>query len=91
MATLQRQYWYVNPIKVFGEGWRFTKVVGGRTRHVVCDPWIRQLGWELRLATDGGELQRWHVVRSQDEILDATEQWKPAMVGKAWDELPSSE
>jgi hypothetical protein len=46
--------------------------------------WSHQLGWELRLVIDGGELQRSQVCRSNDEILDTQAQWKSAMVGKGW-------
>jgi hypothetical protein len=48
----------------------------------VCELWSHEFGWELRLVVDGGELTRSQVCRSQDEVLDVTEQWKAAMVGK---------
>jgi hypothetical protein len=48
----------------------------------VCELWSHEFGWELRLVVDGGELIRSQVCRSQDEVLDVTEQWKAAMVGK---------
>jgi len=54
------------------------------TTAIVWQLWSHQLGWELRLVIDGGELTRSQVCRSNDEILDAQEQWKAAMVGKEW-------
>jgi hypothetical protein len=53
-------------------------------RQAVCELWSHQLGWELRLVIDGGELTRSQVCRSNDEILDMQEQWKAAMIGKGW-------
>jgi hypothetical protein len=31
-----------------------------------------------------GSLQRSQVCRTQDEVLDTTEQWKAAMIEKGW-------
>jgi hypothetical protein len=55
-----------------------------RSRQAVCELWSHQLGWELRLVVDGGDFRRSEVCRSQDEVLDVTEQWKAAMVGRGW-------
>jgi len=46
--------------------------------------WSHQLGWELRLVVDGDDFRRSQVCRSQDEVLDVTEQWQAAMVGRGW-------
>ena len=78
----QRPDW-IGPPVLLGEGWRLHKVIGGLRREAVCELWSHQLGWELRLVIDGGELTRSQVCRSNDEILDVQEQWKSAMVGKA--------
>jgi hypothetical protein len=67
-----------------GRGWRLHKSGCGRQREAVLEFRTHPLGWELQLVIDGGELQRSHVCRSKDEILDITEQWKAAMVGKGW-------
>jgi hypothetical protein len=40
------------------------------------------LGWELRLMTT--DLLRSEVCRSSTEVLDTSEQWKAAMIGKGW-------
>ncbi len=56
-----------------GEGWRLHKQICGRARQAVCELWSHQLGWELRLVIDGGELTRSQVCRSNDEILDTQE------------------
>jgi hypothetical protein len=69
---------------MLGESWRLHKVVCGHPRQAVCELWSHQLGWELRLVIDGGDLRRSQVVRSNDEILALTEQWKGAMVGRGW-------
>ena len=81
--VLQRPDW-VGPPAPLGEGWRLHKQICGRARQAVCELWSHQLGWELRLVIDGGELTRSQVCRSNDEILDTQEQWKAAMVGKGW-------
>ncbi len=69
---------------MLGEAWRLHKVVCGHPRQAVCELWSRQLGWELQLVIDGGDLRRSQVVRSNDEILTVTEQWKTAMVERGW-------
>jgi hypothetical protein len=80
--VLQRPNW-TGPTPL-GEGWRLHKQVCGRARQAVCELWSHQLGWELRLVIDGGELTRSQVCRSNDEILDTQEQWRAAMVGQGW-------
>ena len=79
----QRPHW-CEPAAMLGEGWRLRKAVCGHPRQVVCELWSHQLGWELRLVIDGGDLRRSQVVRSNDEILSLTEHWKTAMVGRGW-------
>lgn len=80
--VLQRET-LTGPVRL-GEGWRLRKVVCGHARQAVCELWSHQLGWELRLVIDGGDLRRSQVVRSNDEILTMTEEWKSAMVGRGW-------
>ena len=82
-SVLQRESWNGCPA-MLGEGWRLHKVVCGHPRQAVCELWSHQLGWELQLVIDGGDLRRSQVVRSNDEILTVTEQWKTAMVERGW-------
>ena len=82
-SVLQRESWIGCPA-MLGEGWRLHKVVCGHPRQAVCELWCHQLGWELQLVIDGGDLRRSQVVRSNDEILTVTEQWKTAMVERGW-------
>ena len=63
---------------------RLHKQICGRSRQALCQLWSHQLGWELRLIIDGGEVTRSQVCRSNHEILDAQDQWKAAMVSKGW-------
>jgi hypothetical protein len=41
------------------------------------------LEWELRLEINGN-LQRSEVCRTQDDVLDRSEQWKAAMMDEGW-------
>ena len=80
---LQREHWSGHPAPL-GTGWTLHKSVCGKAREAVCELWSHQFGWELRLVIDGGILQRSHVCRSTEEVLDTEEQWKAAMAGKGW-------
>jgi hypothetical protein len=82
-SVVQRPDWH-GPATLLGEGWRLRKVVCGHPRQAVSELWSHQLGWELRLVIDAGDLERSQVVRSNDEILTVTEQWKAAMVSRGW-------
>ena len=82
-AVLRRESWNGCPA-MRGEAWRLRKAVCGHPRQAVCELWSHQLGSEIRLVIDGGELRRSQVIRSNDEILTVTEQWKAAMVGRGW-------
>lgn len=55
----------------------------GRQLEAVCRLMSHQLGWEVRLEV-AGNLHRSQVCRSQDEVLDTSDQWKVAMTEKAW-------
>lgn len=78
MTTLRRENWNGHPVEL-GEGFRVRK---GR-HEAVC--WLRthEFGWELVLNVDGS-LQRSEVCRRKDDILDTTEAWKSAMLGRGW-------
>jgi hypothetical protein len=55
----------------------------GRQLEAACRVVTHPLGWELRLEI-GGSLQRSQVCRSQDEVLETSEQWKAAMLETTW-------
>ncbi len=55
----------------------------GQQLEAACRLVTHALGWELRLEVSGS-LQRSQVCRSQDEVLDTSEQWMAAMIGKGW-------
>ena len=76
--------WYSLVKPELGEGWRLRKVVCSHPRQAVCELRSHQLGSELQHVIDGVDLRRSQVVRSNDEILTVTEQWKTAMVERGW-------
>jgi hypothetical protein len=55
----------------------------GQQIEAACRLVTHALGWELRLEVVGS-LQRSEVCRTQDEVLDTSEQWKAAMIEKGW-------
>jgi hypothetical protein len=55
----------------------------GRQLEAACRLITHPLGWELRLEI-AGSVQRSQVCRSQDEVLDTSDQWKVAMIEKTW-------
>ena len=78
MPTLKRHGWSGRAVDL-GRGFTLRK----RDHEAVC--WLRthELGWELVLNVNGS-LQRSQVCRSQDEILDQTESWEAALLGRGW-------
>lgn len=60
------------------------RTFAGRARHAACEAWTHQLGWELRLVTDGGEFQRSQVCQSAVESNAVMESWRGAMADKGW-------
>ena len=66
-----------------GDAFRVHKVRCGRQLEAACRLVTHPLGWELRLEI-AGSLQRSQVCRSQDEVLDISEQWKAAMIERGW-------
>lgn len=80
--VLQRQVWRGEPYKV-GDLFRLHKAKAGEQLEAACRLFTHQLGWELQLEL-AGSLQRSQVCRTQDEVLDTSEQWKAAMVEKGW-------
>jgi hypothetical protein len=83
LTTLQRSTWNGDPTKQ-GDLFRVHKNRCGRQLQAVCELWTHQLGWELRLVVNDGQLQRSQVCRSQDDVIDAGDTWKAAMVEKGW-------
>jgi hypothetical protein len=66
-----------------GDMFRLHKDKCGQQLEAVCHLVTHPLGWELRLEI-AGSLQRSQVCRSQDEVLDTSEQWKTGMAEKGW-------
>jgi hypothetical protein len=80
VEVLQRPDWYGTPIAL-GELFILHKA----RRLAKCMLWTHQFGWELRLVVGSHlEVQQTQVCRTQDEVLDTSEQWKVAMVEKGW-------
>ncbi len=81
MSVPIREHWN-GPVDL-GEGFRLRKERAGRQLEAIC--WLRThvLGWELVLNVNGN-LQRSEVCRSQDELLDLTEQWKRTLESRGW-------
>jgi hypothetical protein len=82
IQVLQRTDWGGEPYAV-GDLFRLHKNQSGRQLEAACRLVTHQLGWELRLEIGGG-LQRSQVCRSQDEVLDTSDEWKAAMIEKGW-------
>lgn len=82
IQVLQRPEWNGEPFAV-GDLFRLHKDKAGRPLEAACRLVTHQLGWELRLEV-AGSLQRSQVCRSQDDVLDTSEQWKAAMIEKGW-------
>jgi hypothetical protein len=80
--VLQRPEWNGEP-KAVGDMFRLHKDRCGQQLETACRLTTHQLGWELRLEI-AGSLQRSQVCRTQDEVLDTSEQWKVAMIEKDW-------
>ena len=82
IQVLQRPDWHGEPFAV-GDLFLLHKDKCGEPIEAACRLVTHQLGWELRLEI-AGSLQRSEVCRSQDEVLDTSEQWKAAMIEKGW-------
>jgi hypothetical protein len=80
--VLQRPDWRGDPFDV-GDLFRLHKDKSGRQLEAACRLVTHQLGWELRLEI-AGSLQRSQVCRTQDEVLDTSDEWKAAMIEKGW-------
>jgi hypothetical protein len=82
VEVLQRSQWHGEPT-VLGDMFRLRKDRCGRQLEAACRLITHALGWELRLEI-AGSLQRSQVCRTQDEVLETSEQWKVAMIEKGW-------
>ena len=82
LQVLQRPEWHGEP-KAVGDMFRLHKDRCGRQLEAACRLMTHQLGWELRLEI-AGSLLRSQVCRTQDEVLDTSQQWKAAMIEKDW-------
>jgi hypothetical protein len=74
LDVLQREFWSGVPRKQ-GDTFRLSK----GTKTAECELWSHLLGWELRLMAAGEFLQS-QVCRSQEEVVDTSDQWKVAMI-----------
>jgi hypothetical protein len=63
-----------------GEMWTLSK--GGRK--VACTLLTHPLGWELVVRIDG-DLWRSQVCKTESEVFDVAEQWKPDWQAKGWE------
>jgi hypothetical protein len=82
LEVLQRSHSYGEP-KHLDDMFRLHKQKCGQQLEVACRLMTHELGWELRLEV-AGSLQRSQVCRTQDDVLDTSEQWKAAMIEKGW-------
>ena len=80
MNVLQRPNWYGSPVDL-GELFILKK----NRRRATCKLRSHQFGWELRLFIGSqDDVVQTQVCRSQDEVLDTSDQWKAAMIEKGW-------
>lgn len=77
-----RSDWHGEPV-VVGDMFRVHKDRCGRQLEATCHLVTHVLGWELRLEI-AGSLQRSQVCRTQDEVLETSEQWTASMVAQGW-------
>ena len=80
--TLQRAFWDGHPVPL-GNAVEMLKTKNGRSLHAVCALRSHQFGWELVLEVNR-LLARSQVCRSEDEVVDVTEQWRTAMLESGW-------
>ena len=66
-----------------GDTFRLHRQRCGQQLEAACRVVAHALGWELRLEV-AGSLQRSHVCRTRDEVLETSDQWKAAMIDKGW-------
>ena len=67
-----------------GEAWRLHKAVCGQIREARCQLRAHQLGWELLLVVNDGDLRHSQVCRCSDEVLMTSERWKSSLVDRGW-------
>jgi hypothetical protein len=67
-----------------GEAWRLHKPVCGQLREARCQLKTHELGWELLLVVNGGDLCHSQVCRGSDEVLSISERWKSSLVDRGW-------
>ena len=56
---------------------------GSRTLMAVCEVWSHQLGWEVRLTTDGYGLETSTICRSADALHTTIERWRAGISRRA--------
>jgi hypothetical protein len=76
--VLQRPFWDGVP-KELGMWWTLRK----NAHEAICRMFSHALGWELRLDVDG-QMMRTAVCRSQEDVLDASQEWREAWRTKGW-------
>ena len=69
---------------MLGERWRLHKAGCGHYRQAVCELRNHELGLELRLVVDGGDLRSSRLLAAGDDVLSVVEEWKMAMVERGW-------
>ena len=74
--------WSGEPFAV-GDLFRLHRNKCGQQLEAACHMVTHPLGWEVRLEVSGS-LQRAQVCRTQDEVLDTSEQWKAGMIENGW-------
>ena len=82
LHVLQRPEWRGESVAL-GQTFRVRRERGGQQIEAVCSLVTHQFGWELRLEV-AGSLQRSQVCRTQDDVLEVSDQWRGALVEKGW-------
>lgn len=60
------------------------------TRAVVCELWSHELGFELRLISEGDPMVRTQVCRAADELVRYQESWRLALEEQGWTPIAAS-
>ena len=84
MNVPRREFWNNAQPERLADAWRLSKTKGTRTFTTVCECWIVELGWDLRLMIDGHGLRLASLCRSDREMADRAEEWQRAIIEKGW-------
>ena len=84
MQVRKREFWNSAEPERLPDEFVMTKQQGDHTSTAVCECWVVDLGWNLRLMIDGHGLLLSSIARSGRELVDTVEKWKATMIAHGW-------